>query len=94
MLKKKMTKIECFRTLDLLLYEYGMLHKFYPKCIEYLKETECRLSLDLITDIIKIIERLEENKCIRVSKHFKKKFVKMFKEAKKRIDIIQKEEAR
>jgi len=94
MLRKRMTKIECYRELYLLLHNYSILDSFYQKCVDYLDENKCRLSLDLINCIIKNIERLEENECIRVSKHFKKKFEKMFKEAKKRLDIIEKERAR
>ena len=86
-----MTKIECYRELYLLLHNYSVLDSLYQKCVDYLDEIKCQLSLDLISGIIRIIERLEENECIRVSKHFKKKFEKMFKEAKKRLDIIEKE---
>jgi hypothetical protein len=94
MLKKKMTKIECYRKLYLLLHNYSVLDSLYQKCVDYLDEIKCQLSLDLISSIIRIIEKLEENECIRVSKHFKKKFEKMFKEAKKRLDIIEKERVR
>ena len=94
MLRKKMTKIECFRTLGLLLHNYSILRSWYQKCVDYLDENKCRLSIDLINDIIKIIERLEENECIRVSKHFKKRFEKMLKEVKKRLDYIEKERAK